>query len=215
MALNIRNMKISARIIIGFLTGGILVLLVIALNIPYTTRQVYTDVEYLAVFDNEKEIELENPGQVKKVQIANEYFVNKSGCRNYLVFPPSRCWFVIENADTADGIFKIQVIIIMRDGDSVTKKKEILIPAGEERRVEVDTENRIQGYRYYVTPPLKEVEERLDMRNSNLVSGCIQSEQNGEMVKYCKVNKIRTSKKFKITKRSFLQRMFNKSADKE
>ncbi len=168
-----------------------LAIIIAIINIPYYRYRGFVNYEYIEAFELREDIVKMQNGNVIEVMKDCKYDVVKEGCNNYLIIPPSRCKFVIENKDIVSSVFEVEIYLRFRDNSELIKRYNLYIASGERKDIKLEVSKRLKGYRYYVKPPQKKAEESLDLSKGNPIIMCKTSGHNDNVKEYCLVRKKR------------------------
>ena len=187
----------------------ILVLVVISLNIPFATHEVYVATENITVNEPYNEAAVNKKNTLRKIFVAADYYADHARCINYIYKPPSNCGLVVENADTVNGEFKIEFTIATQKQKEFTKVFNVFILAGKKKKINFTVNDKITRFTFYITPPSKEGYEYMNLQDPQTVTNCHDVQEMDKMVRYCTLKKIRKITKIKETKKSLLLRLIH------
>lgn len=177
--------------------------LFIGINIPYETNVPYTDTEYYSIEEPYIDFNYDNYSVIEPYieDMPLDYIVLDAGHENSSLPSPSYVWINIKNNDTIPGNFSVDFHITSkgRTFPSIAKvtEKGIYISPGGARIVKVSHNETIDEFRYYITPPTKEVTIYRNVTMKRIET------------KYRKIQKTRDVIKLKNESMSFIQRIFD------
>lgn len=202
---------LSKKRIIVYGVGVILILVIIGINIPFTTHEIYQASENISVREAYDSVSANRNHNMQKVFIAANYYVDSARCINYIYTPPTHCSVKIENADAVDSEFKVEFNISTKKRADFVKNYSIFIRAGEKNKLTFTLDDKVTRFSYFIVPPMKEGYEYINLQDPHAISNCQDIKESGKTVKYCTIKKTRKIMKLKEMKLSFLLRIFKRS----
>jgi len=174
----------------------------IGINVPYSTTEPYSDIEFYTVMEPYTDIEYTNYTITESYigDVPLNYTVVDAQYMNYVSEPPSYLWIKIKNTDEKSGNFDVYFYTTTSAGGAIPAISIIsafgnYIPAGETKTVKISFNDTFDKFTYEVIPSTKEV-----MKYRNI------TKQKTE-TKYRNVQKPRGVIRLKEVKMSLLQRI--------
>jgi len=189
------------KIYLKYIATTLAFLLFLLINIPYETSMPYNDTEIYIAEEPYTDINLYNYTFVEPYNeyIPIDYVVLDAQYENSVSNTPSFAWVSIKNNDTIGGNFRVDFQITTKDGTipliSKISSTGYYISPGETQTIKVSSNETIRDLKYDIIPPKKELTKYRNVTAQKTET------------KFRKVQRSREVIKFKIERKSLLQRI--------